>query len=123
MLNAESKTHPWDLRERFLEYSVCVIRTCACLPRSLEADVIRRQFIRAGTSPGAQYREACRSRSRSEFISKIESAQQELDETEYWLEIVERCGMIKRAQTATLRQETGELARILAASDKTAKKK
>jgi four helix bundle protein len=83
--------------------------------------VIRGQLVRSGTSPGAQYREACRSRSRAEFISKIESAQQELDETDFWLQIIERCGMMKVVKLTALRSEASELLKILATSARTAK--
>ena len=121
MLNAESNSEPRDLRERLLDFSIRIIKLCAHLPRSPEGDVVRRQLVRAGTSPGAQYREACRSRSRAEFVSKIESAQQELDETEYWLQIIERCGMVKASKLSRLHQEASELQRILATSAKTAK--
>src|SRR6476660_7411342 len=103
MLNAESNSHPRDLRERFLDFSVNVIRLASSLPNSPEGSVIRRQLVRAGTSPAAQYREACRSRSRAEFVSKIESAQQELEETEYWLLIIKRCRMVRAAQLDPVR--------------------
>lgn len=82
---------------------------------------MRGQVIRCGTSAGAQYREACRARSNAEFVSKIESAEQELDESDYWLLIVERTGMVKAAKLAPLQQETRELIIIFAASARTAK--
>jgi four helix bundle protein len=112
---------PDELRDRLLTFAIRVIKLCVALPNSPEGSMIRRQLVRAGTSPGAQYREACRSRSRAEFVSKVESAQQELDETQYWLLIVERSGMIRSAKLTGLRQESDELMRILAASARTAK--
>lgn len=50
--------------------------------------ILRRLFLRSATSIGAQYREACRARSDAEFISKLESATQEIHETSYWLELL-----------------------------------
>src|SRR5438270_10628305 len=80
----------WDLRERLLQFAIRIIKLACSLPDTPEGRLVRGQLIRCGTSPGAQYREACRARSRAEFVSKMESSQQELDETDYWLLIIER---------------------------------
>ena len=110
-----------ELRERLLDFAVPVIKLCGSLSRSPEGLLVRGQLLRSGTSPGAQYREACRARSQSEFISKIESALQELDETEYWLLLIERTGVLRAVRLAALHQETRELTNIFAATAKTAK--
>ena len=110
-----------ELRERLLDYAIRIVKLCAALPGTPEARVVRGQLLRAGTSPGAQYREACRARSRTEFISKIDSAQQELDEADYWLLILARTGMVKPKKLSALQQETLELLKIFSASAKTAK--
>jgi four helix bundle protein len=121
-MNAESRDPPpFDLRERTKRFAVLVIRFAASLPNSPEAWVVRRQVCRSGTSVGAQYREACRARSPAEFVSKMESALQELDETQYWLEIAEAAGMTVESPDAPIRAETDELIRIFVASAKTAK--
>ena len=112
-----------ELQDRLLTFAVRVIKLCASLPNSAEGRLVRGQLIRCGTSPGAQYREACRARSPAEFISKIESAQQELDETEYWLLIIARTGMVKPSKLGPLHTETTELVKIFASSAKTAKQK
>jgi len=113
----------WDLRERLVQFAIRIIKLCAALPNTPERRVVRNQLLRCGTSPGAQYREACRARSQAEFISKIESSQQELDETDYWLLILERTEMIKKAKLIPLQNETRELIRIFATSARTAKSK
>ena len=77
-----------DLRVRTKDFALRVIRLCSTLPKSGPPDVIGRQLVRCGTSVGAQYREAHRARSIAEFISKLESAIQELDETVYWIELL-----------------------------------
>jgi len=110
-----------DLRERLLEYAIRIVRLTAALPNTPEARVVRGQLLRAGTSPGAQYREACRARSRAEFISKMDSAQQELDEAHYWLLIVARTEMVKPKKLGAIQQETEELLKISSTSAKTAK--
>jgi four helix bundle protein len=86
------------------------------------ADVIGRQLVRYRTSVGAQYREACRSRSTAEFISKIESAAQELDETIYWMELLAESRIIPSARLANLKVEANELMSIFVASVRTAKR-
>ena len=72
---------------------------------------------------GAQYREACRSRSNSEFISKMQSSLQELDETAYWLELLVDGELVGAAKLAELQKETDELTAIFVSSVKTARLK
>jgi len=72
---------PADLKTRTRQFALRVIRLYSSLPKSCEAQVIGRQLLRAGTSVGAHYREAVRSRSNAEFVSKIEAGLQELEET------------------------------------------
>jgi len=78
-------------------------------------------MLRSGTSVGAQYREGCRARSDAEFISKIESALQELEETTYWLELLTDAEIVKVERLKELLCEANELAAILTASVKTVK--
>src|SRR5689334_14327084 len=77
-----------DLRIRTKKFALRIIRLYASLPKTTEAQVIGKQVLRSGTSPGAHYCEAMRARSVAEFISKIEGALQELEETIYWLELL-----------------------------------
>ncbi len=77
-----------DLKKRTKKFALRIIRLYSSLPKSTEAQVIGKQVLRSGTSVGAHYREACRSRSNAEFISKIEGGLQELEETIYWLELL-----------------------------------
>jgi four helix bundle protein len=111
-----------DLRKRTKAFALRVIRMVSALSRSLAADVLGRQVLRSGTSVGAHYREACRSRSVAEFISKMEGALQELDETAYWLELLADSGIVSPKRLVDLRQETDELIAIFTASVKTAKR-
>jgi four helix bundle protein len=79
---------------------------CGRLPRFDMARLLRGQVLRSGTSVGAQYREACRAR------SKLESALQELDETAYWLELITESGIYAKLEVQELLAETDELIRI-----------
>jgi len=111
-----------NLRERTIAFALRIIRMVSALPRSPAAGVLGNQALRSGTSVGAQYREACRSRSVAEFISKMESCIQELDETDYWMELLADGGVVPPKRLVDLRQETDELIAIFTASVKTAKR-
>jgi four helix bundle protein len=75
---------------------LAVIRLFAALPKRTETQILGRQLLRSGTSVGAQYREATRAKSNADFISKIEGSLQELEETEYWLELLAEAGFALR---------------------------
>jgi four helix bundle protein len=83
------------------------------LPRSRSSNVIAHQLIKSGTSVGAHYREGARARSNAEVISKLEGALQELDETEYWIELLGDSGIVSAKKLEPLRKETNELIAIL----------
>ncbi len=74
-----------------------------------EAQIMGRQLLRSGTSVGAQYREASRAKSNADFISKIEGSLQELEESEYWLELLGDSGFVPEERLAAVKKETGEL--------------
>ncbi|MEQ1762430.1 MAG: four helix bundle protein [Pyrinomonadaceae bacterium] len=112
-----------DLKLRKKVFALRIIRLFRSLPRSVDAQVIAKQLLRCGTSVGAQYREACRSRSSAEFISKVESALQELDETAYWLELLVDGDFVKAEKLKDLQSETNELTAIFVSSVKTAKRR
>jgi four helix bundle protein len=111
-----------DLRKRTKAFALRVIRMFSALPRSREAQVLGDQVLRSGTSVGAHYREACRSRSVAEFVSKIEGGPQELDETAYWLELLSDSGILPSRRLVGLQAETDELIAIFTASARTAKR-
>ncbi|MBI5407743.1 MAG: four helix bundle protein [Nitrospirae bacterium] len=77
-----------DLKDRTKQFALRIIRLCLSLPKTNVAQVIGNQLLRSGTSVGANYRESCRARSNAEFVSKINIALQELEETAYWLELL-----------------------------------
>ena len=110
-----------DLRIRTKAFALEVIRFYSSLAKSELTQVLGRQSLRAGTSVGAHYREACRSRSRAEFVSKIEGGLQELDETACWLELLADAGAAPPARVAPLLEEADQLTAVLVASVRTAK--
>ena len=111
-----------DLRKRAKAFALRIVRLYVSLPKTPEAQVLGKQVLRSGTSPGAHYREAYRSRSTAEFISKMEGGLQELEETSYWLELLVDSGIVPPKRMAELLKETDELIAIFASSAKTAKK-
>jgi len=65
-----------------------IVRLVESLPKTRTADVIGRQLLRCGTSVGANYRAACRARSRADFAAKMGIVEEEADETVYWIELL-----------------------------------
>jgi four helix bundle protein len=114
-----SKKH--DLRLRTRSFALRIVRLYTSLPKTAEAQVLGKQLLRSGTSVGAHYHEATRSRSNAEFISKIEAGLQELEETVYWLNLLIDSEVIKKARLSGLCDEAEELTAILVASVKTVK--
>ena len=113
---------PQDLRTRTKKYALRVIRLYRALPRKdAVADVLGKQLLRSATSVAAQYREACRAKSDLDFISKLEGAQQELDESDLWLELLTDSGVIKQRLIEPLRKETNELIAIFVTMTKNVK--
>lgn len=111
-----------DLAERTTEFGLRIVRMFVALPKTDEARVLGKQVLRSGTSVGANYREARRSRSTAEFIAKIGDCLKELDETDYWLELIVRAEIVPAPKFAALRQETNELLAIFTAISKNAKR-
>ena len=114
---------PQDLRVRTRELALRIIRLYAALPKSVETQVIGKQLLRSGTSVGAHYREAYRARSTAEFISKVGGALMELEETAYWIELLEQGDFMHPDRLRPLQQEIDELTAILVSSSKTAKQR
>ena len=114
---------PYDLRERTTQFALEIIRFYVSLPKTTEAQVLGKQILRSGTSVGAQYREASRARSAAEFISKMECCLQELEETSYWLELLQKANIVSGSRIQSLNQETNALTSIFVTSIKTAKLK
>jgi four helix bundle protein len=113
---------PNALAEKTMDYALDIIRLYGKLPRNAVGDVIGRQMLRSGTSVGAQYREACRARSRAEFSSKLESGLQELEESGYWIELLDRSETLPTSTLRPLQESTDELLRILVSSINTVKR-
>jgi four helix bundle protein len=112
-----------DLRKRTRDFAPRIVKLYAALPKSAAAQVLGKQVLRSGTSVGAQYREACRAKSNADFISKLEGALQELDESLYWLELIGESGIINKTRLKPLKAETQELTAMFVSMVKGVKQK
>ena len=102
-----------DLAQRTKKFALRSIKAFCALPKTTDAQVLGKQFLRSATSVGAHYREARRAKSDADFISKVEGALQELDEAAYWLELLAESGIVKASRLQSLLQESDELIAIL----------
>jgi four helix bundle protein len=91
------------------------------LPSSPTAHVIRNQILRCGTSVGANYRAACKGKSKPDFVSRMGIVEEEADETIYWIELLIEAGIIERVRVADLLDEADQILSITVASIKTAR--
>lgn len=115
--------NPAELKERTKAYGLRIIRLFEALPtRGIAASIIGRQLIRSGTSVGANYRAACRAKSRADFISKMGTVEEEADESLYWLEMLMEAGMVKPERIQGLRAEGNEILAVVVSSINTARR-
>ena len=109
-----------DLKARTKQFALRVMKMVDALPRTIQGRTIAKQIIRSATSVAANYRAACRARSRAEFIAKIGVVEEEADESCFWLELIIDSGLLTDERIRPLLSEAGELVAIMAASRKSA---
>jgi four helix bundle protein len=112
---------PQALRDRTQRFALRIIHFCGALPKSVAIQIIARQLLKAGTGIGANYRAACRSRSDREFVARLAVAEEEADESVYWLEILQYGRLAAGRELEDLLGEAHELTAILSASGRTAR--
>ena len=123
--NAESKGQilpPFDLKDRTRAFALEVVSLVEDLPRGRSADAIGNQLLRSGTSVGANYRAACRARSRREFLAKLGIVEEEADESQFWLDLVIARGIADTDRVVRLRDEARQLVAIVVSSIRTARR-
>jgi four helix bundle protein len=111
------------MKKRTKDFAKQIIEFCRILPNDREGRLIGNQLFRSGTSLAANYRAACRSRSKAEFISKLAIVEEEADETLLWLELINEMRIMDKSLVDDLMKENDELIAIIVSSIKTAKKK
>ena len=107
---------PDDLKERTKQFALRVMHLCDALPKSMKALAIGHQILRSATSVAANYRAACRARSRAEFIARIGVVEEEADETALWLELIIVDKILPDGKVVPLLSEANELVAIMASS-------
>ena len=111
-----------ELKARTKQFTLRIIKVVDALPKTTSGRTIGNQLIRSGTSVGANYRAACRARSRSEFISKIGIVIEESDESVFWLELIIDTELLKKELVEPLLKEANEITAIMVASSNSSKK-
>ena len=104
---------PDELKKRTKRFGLRVIHLVESLPKTRTAAVIGNQLLHCGTSVGANYRAACRGRSKADFIAKLGVVEEEADESAYWLEMLVDAKVLKPDSVAELLAEADELTAIM----------
>jgi four helix bundle protein len=110
-----------ELKNQTKKFAIRIVRMFKALPRSAEAYIIGKQVLRSGTAVAANYRAACRARSKAEFVAKIGIVAEEADETVFWLELLIETNTVRESKLADLMDEAKQLSAIFTASQNTAK--
>ncbi|MGA9119920.1 MAG: four helix bundle protein [Bacteroidota bacterium] len=108
-------------KERTKDYALRVLLAVQRVPGSLIGDVLVKQIVRSATSVGANYRSACRAKSKPDFIAKLSIALEECDESEYWVELLGAMKILGEKECLELRDEGRQLTAMLTSSIKTAR--
>ena len=111
-----------DIKKRCESIAARVIRMVNYLPKNYPSVAIGQQIVRAGSSVGANYRAACRPKSRKDFINKLKIVEEELDETIYWLELIAKTNLLPKEKMTFLINESNEVLSIIVASITTARR-
>jgi four helix bundle protein len=109
-----------DLKKRTKLFALRILKLVAVLPKTLAGRTIGGQLVRSGTSVAANYRAACRARSKAEFISRLGVVEEEADESALWLELIMESQLMKKALVEPLWIEADEIVAIMTSSRKSA---
>ena len=103
-----------EMKKKTKQFAIDIIKFCDSLKSCKASSVITYQLVKSATSTGANYRAACRARSKNEFFSKICIVVEESDESEYWLEIIKEANLSKdERETERLMNEISEVIKIM----------
>ena len=111
-----------ELLQRTKQFALRIFKLVGVLPQTIQGRAVAAQLIRSGTSVAANYRAACRARSKPEFIAKLGVVEEEADESAFWLELIIETGLLSAAKVTPLLTEAGEIVAMMAPSKKTAAK-
>jgi four helix bundle protein len=112
-----------ELLERTKQFALRIFKLVgASLPQTIQGRAVASQLIRSGTSVAANYRAACRARSKPEFVAKLGVVEEEADESAFWLELIMETNLLSATKVEPLLSEASEIVAIMASSKKTAAK-
>ena len=111
-----------ELLERTKQFALRIFKLVGALPQTIQGRAVASQLIRSGTSVAANYRAACRARSKPEFVAKLGVVEEEADESAFWLELIIETGLLNRRKVTPLLAEASEIVAMMASSKKTAAK-
>ena len=114
---------PESLRDRTKAFAIRIVRLLQALPQTTAAQVMGKQVLRSGTSVAANFRSACRARSRREFASRLGVVVEEADETLMWLELLSDTGIVRPERMTAILDEAHQLTAIFTAARETARRK
>jgi four helix bundle protein len=109
-----------ELQQRTKQFALRVFTLVDRLPPTITGRAVPNQLVRSASSVGANYRAACRSRSRAKFAAKIGTVAEEADESLYWLELIREGGLVTESKIRLLLAEANELTAIFTESRRTA---
>ena len=109
-----------ELIERTKQFALRAIKLVGALPQTIQGRVIASQLMRSAASVAANYRAACRARSKAEFIAKLGTVEEEADESAFWLELIIDARLLTAAKVEPLLNEASQIVAIMASSKKTA---
>lgn len=107
------------MKQRTKAFALRRLKLIDALPETRSGRILANQLGRSGTSVGANYRSACRSRSSAEMASKLAVVEEEADESAFWLELISEHGLLAAANVEPLHQEAGEITAMMVASRRT----
>jgi len=105
-----------DLKKRTKQFALRILKLVAALPQTVQGRAIGNQLVRAGTSVAANYRAACRGRSKAEFIAKLGTVEEEADESAFWMELIIEGELLRAEKVESLLAEAVERRKIMASS-------
>ena len=119
--HTSTEDSPDFLKIRTKKFALAIIRLCEALPKGKTAEIISRQLIRCSCSVGANYRAACRGKSKPDWIAKLGIVNEEIDEALYWIELLVESGILPKEKGQAASTEAEEITSMIVASIKTSK--
>jgi four helix bundle protein len=113
--------NPEELKERTIRFAIRVLKFADALPNTASGRTVSNQAARSGCSVASNYRAALRGKSRADFVNKITTVLEEADETDFWIEVAKRRGLVAKSRVVELQTEAEELTKIFNATRTTAK--